>query len=293
MKHKKKILITGKDSYIGRAVKAWLMKGEQQVVIDEVCVKGDEWRKVDFSIYDVVFHVAGIAHSDTGKATNEKKALYYAVNTDLTIEVAKKAKFEGVGQFIFMSSMIVYGDAAPFGVMKRIGADTVLNPSNFYGDSKRQAEVGLTALKADDFRVAFIRPPMIYGKDSKGNYPRLAKLAKRLPLFPDVDNERSMLHIDNLCEFVRLVMQHGDDGVFHPQNAQYVKTSDMVATIAAVYGKKMYVTPFFNPMLKLLGRHVGIVNKVFGNLSYDLMLSEYKEDYRIRNFEESIALSKK
>jgi len=293
MKHKKKVLITGKDSYIGRSVKAWLMKDKQQIAIDEMCVEGDEWRKVDFSVYDVVFHVAGIAHSDTGKASNEMKALYYAVNTDLTIEVAKKSKLEGVGQFIFMSSMIVYGDAAPFGVMKRIGVDTVLNPSNFYGDSKLQAEVGLNSLKSDNFRVAIIRPPMIYGKDSKGNYPRLVKLAKRLPLFPDVDNERSMLHIDNLCEFVSLVIRHGDEGVFHPQNAQYVKTSDMVTTIAAVYGKKMYVTPIFNQVLKLLGRHVGIVNKVFGNLSYDLTLSAYKEDYRVRDFKESITLTEK
>jgi len=289
----KRILITGKDSYIGNSVKNWLMSSEQHYIIDEVCVKDNDWQGMNFSNYDAVFHVAGIAHSDTGKATEEIKMLYYKVNTDLTIEVAKKAKLEGVCQFIFMSSMIVYGDNAPFGIRSRITKDTTPNPDNFYGDSKWQAEIGLVALKSDDFQIAIIRPPMVYGKDSKGNYPRLAKLAQKLPLFPDVDNERSMLHIDNLCEFIRLVITYVEDGIFHPQNAQYVKTSDLVVEIAAVHGKKIRLTRFFNPFLKILGRQLGIVNKVFGNLSYDMALSEYKDDYRIRDFRESIELTEK
>ena len=291
MNHKKKILITGKDSYIGLSIKDWLMKCEQHYTVDEVCVKDNNWRHMNFSPYDAVFHVAGIAHSDIGNASEERQALYYKINTDLTIEVAKKAKLEGVRQFIFMSSMIVYGESSPFGVLKRITKDTMPDPDNFYGDSKWQAEMGLTALKSDGFQIAIIRPPMIYGKDSKGNYPRLAGLAKKLPFFPDVDNERSMLHIDNLCEFVRLVMENVDDGIFHPQNARYVKTSDLVVAIAAVHGKKLRLIKTFNPVLKILAKRSGLVNKVFGNLSYDMALSEYEKDYRVRDFKESIELT--
>jgi len=289
---KKKILITGKGSYIGTTVKNWLLDSdEQQYMVDEVCVKDKNWRDMDFSRYDVVFHVAGIAHSETNNATEEIRALYYKVNTELAIEVAKKAKLEGVCQFIFMSSMIVYGESVPFGSTKKITKDTPPKPVNFYGDSKWQAELGLAALKSIDFKIAIIRPPMIYGKDSKGNYPRLAKLARKLPLFLDVNNTRSMLHVDNLCEFVRLVIRNVDDGVFHPQNAEYVKTTDLVVEIAAVNGKRIYLVKFLNPLFSVLSKRVALINKVFGNLNYDMALSEYKDDYRVRNFKESIQLT--
>jgi len=292
----KKILITGENSYIGVSTKNWLMNKqnkEQQYKLNEVCIKGNNWRDMNFSDYDAVFHVAGIAHSETGVSTEENKARYYQVNTDLTIEVAKKAKHDGVSQFVFMSSMIVFGNSAPFGIRKRITKDTVPSPDNFYGDSKWQAELGLTTLKSDNFKIAIIRPPMVYGKGSKGNYPRLAKLAKILPLFPDVDNERSMLHIDNLCEFIRLVIENGDGGVFFPQNEKYVKTSELVVEIAAVHGKKVRLTRAFAPLLKILAKRGRgrLLNKVFGSLSYDMALSEYKDDYRVRNFKESIELT--
>jgi UDP-glucose 4-epimerase len=287
----RRILITGSTSYIGSSVKEWLCKNEQHYMIDEICVKGNKWHETDFSIYDVVFHVAGIAHSETGHASDEIKALYYKVNSDLPVAVANKARTDGVKQFIFMSSMIVYGDSAPFGTYKRITQETVPAPANFYGDSKWQAELGLNKLRSDHFKIAIIRPPMVYGKGSKGNYPRLAKLGKKLPLFPRVENERSMIHIDNLCEFIRLMVDHGSDGVFHPQNSEYVKTSDLVKEIARAHGRKICLARFFNPFLRLFSKRIDLVNKVFGSLSYDLQMSEYKEDYRVRSFEDSVRLT--
>ena len=95
----KKILITGKDSYIGTQVEQYLKnKGEYQ--IDTLDMRKEDWKQYDFSAYDVVFHVAGIAHADTGKMTKERKQLYYSVNTKLTLETAHKAKKDGVKQFI-------------------------------------------------------------------------------------------------------------------------------------------------------------------------------------------------
>ena len=137
-----------------------------------------------------------------------REDLYYRVNRDLAIEVAKKAKAEGVKQFVFMSSIIVYGDSSSN--RRVITRETVPTPSNDYGRSKLQAEQGITPLESDSFKVVILRSPMVYGKGSKGNYSKLAKLAKKLSIFPDIDNERSMIHIDNLCEFVRLMIDNVD-----------------------------------------------------------------------------------
>jgi nucleoside-diphosphate-sugar epimerase len=285
----KKILITGANSYIGTSLEKWLGQYPDKYKVDTVDMRGDSWKEQVFSEYDVVFHVAGIAHADVGKVSEETKALYYKVNRDLTIETAKKSKAEGVKQFIFMSSIIVYGDSSS---SKRvISRNTVPTPSNFYGNSKLQAEEGINSLEDDRFKIVVLRPPMIYGKGSKGNYPKLAKLAQKLPIFPDIDNQRSMLHIDNLCEFIKLMIDKGESGLFFPQNAEYVKTSEMVRMIAEAHGKKVKLTKTFNPVLRLMFVRVGIVNKVFGNLVYEMNLSDYKVNYRIRDLRETIELT--
>lgn len=222
----KKILITGKNSYIGTSLDKWLMKDSDKYKVDSISVKGDSWKSNDFSQYDVVFHVAGIAHVSSDPKMEE---LYFKINRDLTIEIARKAKVEGVNQFIFMSSIIVYGDGSS---SKRIiGKDTNPMPSNFYGNSKLQAEEGIKILESDDFKIVVLRPPMIYGKGSKGNYPKLAKLAKLTPIFPDFYNERSMIHIDNLCEFLKVMIDKEESGLFFPQNKEYVQTSELVKKI--------------------------------------------------------------
>jgi UDP-glucose 4-epimerase len=219
--------------------------------------------------------------------------LYYKVNCDLTIEAAEKAKDEGVKQFIFMSSIIVYGDSSNINRKKIIDKNTVPQPSNFYGNSKLQAEEGIKPLESDDFKIVILRSPMIYGKGSKGNYPKLAKAAQKLPVFPNIDNQRSMLHIDNLCEFIKLMIDNEESGLFFPQNSEYVKTSEMVKLIADAHGKKVRLTKMFNPLLRVLELKIGIINKVFGNLVYEQRISEYKENYRIRDLRESIMLTEK
>ena len=152
---------------------------------------------------------------------------------------------------------------------------------------------GIRGLESDDFKIVILRPPMIYGKGSKGNYPRLAKMAIKIPAFPDIDNERSMLYIDNLCGFIKVMIDHEETGLYFPQNKEYVKTSELVRTIAEVHGNKIMMTRIFNPVLRLMFR-VGIVNKVFGNLVYEKSMSDYdKANYRIREFKKSIDLTEK
>lgn len=284
----KKILITGAGSYIGTAFEGYLAQWPEKYRVDTVDMVDGSWREKDFSGYDTVYHVAGLAHADTGRVSREQKALYYRINTDLAVETAKKAKADGVKQFIFMSSAIVYGDSAPIGKNKRITRDTPLAPANFYGDSKVQAERGILPLDDDRFKVVILRPPMIYGPGSKGNYPALSGLAKKLPLFPAVDNRRSMLYIGNLVEFVRLMVEQEERGIFWPQNAEYSNTTDLARRIARAHGKPMVAVPGFTWALRLAAAAVPAVNKAFGSLTYDMEMSKYKQDYRRFTLAESI-----
>ncbi len=290
----KKILITGANSYIGMSFEKYIKDNyPNDYTVDTVDMIDGSWREKSFSGYDSVFHVAGIAHSDSGKISEEKAKLYYAVNTNLTVETAKKAKADGAKQFIFMSSAIVYGDSAPIGKSKVITRDTPVSPANCYGDSKVQAENGIRPLSGDNFRVVILRPPMIYGKGSKGNYPLLAKIALKTPVFPYVKNERSMLYIENLCEFVRLMVENNERGTFWPQNDEYSNTSELVKMIAEAHGKKVRLVKSFSWALKCLSHVTGLVNKAFGSLSYDMGISEYKQEYRLTAFEKSIKKTEK
>ena len=288
----KRILITGANSYIGTSFEKYLEKWPDEYHVETIDMVDDSWRDKSFAGFDTVFHVAGIAHSDTGKVSEERKALYYKVNTELTIETTKKAKVDGVKQFIFMSSAIVYGDSAPIGKQKIITKDIVPQPSNFYGDSKLQAENSILPLQSNDFNVVVLRPPMIYGKGCKGNYQVLVKLALKLPVFPYVINERSMLYIENLCEFIRLMTQNNEQGIFWPQNSEYTNTSEMVKMIAEAHGKKIKLVKGFQWLLTVMSRFTSLVNKAFGSLTYDKSLS-YNKNIYLHNLKESIVLTEK
>nr|WP_187254464.1 NAD-dependent epimerase/dehydratase family protein [Alkalicoccus halolimnae] len=283
----KKILITGRSGYIAGKLEKWLnMHSDYQ--IEMISLRDESWKEMTFDNYDTVVHLAGIAHVSTDPDMEDE---YYRVNRDLTVEIAEKAKQSGVSQFIFMSSIIVYGNAGKAATV--IDEKTETSPDNFYGHSKLQAEKSIAPLQDKQFRIAVIRPPMIYGQGSKGNYPKLAQAAVKLPLFPDFPNERSMLHIDNLTEFLRLLIKNGDAGLYFPQNQEYVQTSRMVKAISDVHGSKMKLVPWFNPLIKRTLTKVGIMNKVFGTLIYDQRLSTYKESYQIRSFTESIEQTEK
>jgi len=290
----KKILITGANSYIGMSFEKYIRENyPDDYIVDTVDMIDGSWRSKDFSGYDSVFHVAGIAHSDNGKISAEKEKLYRSVNTDLTVETAKKAKADGVKQFIFMSSAIVYGDSAPIGESKVITRDTPVSPANCYGDSKVQAENGIRPLNDDNYRIVILRPPMIYGEGSKGNYPLLAKIAMKTPVFPMVKNQRSMLYIENLCEFVRLMVENDEQGTFWPQNSEYSNTSELVKLIAEAHGKKVRLVRGFGWALKIMSCVTGLVNKAFGSLSYEAGMSEYKFEYRIQNLNNSVRETEK
>lgn len=282
----KRILITGKDSYIGTHFRDHLKQYPDEYDVVELDVRDDSWKEFDFSKFDVVYHVAGLAHSTPDESQRD---LYYQVNTELTYKIALKAKESGVNQFIFMSSIIVYGSGT-IGEDRIITQDTPLTPDNFYGDSKKQAEIKLHTLEDNHFKVVIIRPPMIYGPNSKGNYPLLAKFAKVTPIFPTLRNQRSMLYIGNLVEFVKLMIDNEESGIFLPQNSEYVCTVDLIKEIAKIHQHKILFISIFNPLIRLFNKQV-YVNKVFGNLVIDKELSIYKVNYCLFTNEKSIQMT--
>ena len=261
----KNVLITGANSYVGTSFEKWLSQWPDKYHVDTIDMIDGSWREKSFAGYDAVFHVAGIAHR---KETKQNAHLYYEVNRDLAIETAKKAKTDGVCQFIFMSSMSVYGMET--GIITK---DTVPNPKSHYGKSKLEAEHGITALADDSFHVAVLRPPMIYGKGCKGNYQKLAKLARITPIFPDIENKRSMIYIDNLSEFIKKLIENGVTGIFMPQNAEYITTSILVKEIAKNNGQNMYMIPVPVLLKNFLIQHSHLFKKIFGDLMYSKNLS--------------------
>lgn len=279
----KKVLITGADSYVGTHVEDWLKKNPNEFEVTTISTFDDEWKKADFSKFDVVFHVAGIAHVDAKK---KMEPLYRKVNTGLTLEVAQWAKGHGVKQFIFMSSCIVYKESKSL-KPTIINKDTVPTPNGFYGDSKLQADIGLQKLETDSFKVCIIRPPMIYGPNCKGNFMRLAKLGTVTPIFPKFKNARSMLYIDNLSEFVKQAIVRELSGIYHPQNKEYACSVDIVLAFAKMNSHKLRVWRWLNFFVYLGSPFVLSINKVFADYKIDMELSNYDFEYQLVSQEDS------
>lgn len=280
----KRVLITGANSFVGTNVEKWLMKTPEEFSVDTVDTMNDAWKQVDFSKYDVVFHVAGIAHVDPKP---EMAPLYYKVNRDLAIEIAKWAKEQGVNQFIYMSSKIVFQSS------KSLKGDVVTKntnpkPNDFYGDSKLQAEFGLKQLESPMFKIVILRPCMIYGLGNKGNLPRLAWLATKTPIFPAWHNKRSMIHVDNLAELIKQVILRELRGTFHPQNKEYVDTVELVRYFAKKYNKTIWISKLFNPLIWFGGFFLKPICKMFADSYYDQEISTYDFDYQVVKFEDSL-----
>ena len=313
-----RVLITGAGSYVGESVKKYIMSTSTEFEIESVDTMNDAWKQADFSKYDVVYHVAGIAHVN---ADPKMEALYYKVNRDLTVEIAKHAQECGVKQFIFMSSQIVFHESQSLKT-EVLTKETKENPNGFYGDSKLQAEKGLwelvahkgpsqpplkggaedsIAFQADgnthpplrgteggDMKICILRPCMIYGPNAKGNFPRLAKLATKVPVFPAWHNQRSMLYIDNLAEFVKQAILRQLEGTFYPQNRELADTVEIIRYFAKAAGHKVWITRLLNPFVWLGSFVLQPINKMFATYYYDPEMSKMDFDYQLVSFEESL-----
>ncbi|KWX75310.1 NAD-dependent epimerase/dehydratase family protein [Paenibacillus jilunlii] len=278
-----KILVTGQNGYIGKKFAAWLKQWPKEYEVDFISVRDDEWKKHKFSDYDVLFHTAALVHKKEKQAMSES---YYKVNRDLTVELSKKAKKDGVSQFVFLSTMAVFGVEGSTKNVVVIDKQTVERPNTLYGKSKFQAENEIRKMEGENFRVTVIRPPIIYGPDCPGNYSKLKRLVLWSPLFPELNNKRSMLYIDNLCEFIRGIVDRKEAGVFHPQNKEYVDIQVLVKHIASNNHKQVRFSRSLANILIIIPEF-GILRKLFGSLVYDYELTgDYMVD--VEEFESSI-----
>ena len=263
----KNVLVVGGGSYIGQAFVEYADTSLFNVV--NIGARNGEWLNVDFSKFDTVLHCAGIAHVAQKKNMRE---LYYKVNCDLAVEVAKMAKSAGVGQFVFLSSV----------------AAVKPDINDFYGGSKLKAEGELLSFDGG-MAICILRPPMVYGYGCKGNFPRLVKLAKAFPIFPNIQNRRSMIYIDNLCEFISRAILKNKSGIHLPQNAEYVNTTELVQLIAKLYGKKIRTTKVFNPLIRLFAQIIKSLDKLFGNLAFEMSGDE--GEYNVVEFVDGVKRS--
>ena len=201
----KKILVAGEHSYIGTSFKNYMLDYPDEYSVDMKNTRNWHPTPEDFEGYDVVLNTAGIAHR---RETAENRHLYYEVNRDLAINMAKAAKECGITQFVQLSTMSVYGMREGY-----ITKTTNVKPTSAYGKSKAEADEAIKALADGTFLFACLRPPMVYGKGCKGNYQLLRKLVLKSPVFPAFKNQRSMIYIDNLCIFIKWVIDSKGDGI--------------------------------------------------------------------------------
>ena len=273
----KKVLIIGKNSYIAKNFMHYSQnKNHSEVEVDGVSASNGEWKEKEFKGYDTVLFLAGKVHQ---KETEENKKEYDEINYKLAMEVAKKSQEVNISQFIYMSTAAVYGDAGQERGEVIINDKSPCMPKTAYGISKRKAEIALLELEEEQeeskMKVCIVRPPMVYGKECPGNFMKLYHLALKIPIFPLVHNQRSMIAIDNLCEFLYQLIVQEKRGIYHPQDKEYMETSKLVGYMRKANGKGILYVKKLNPLISTAVKTVGTVEKVFGNYVYVKSISRY------------------
>ena len=257
----KRILITGKGGFIGTAIETYLSRFPEAYAVSRVPLKTETPDAYDFQGADAIIHTAALVHR---KETKHTQAQYDAVNRDLTAALAKKAKREGVKQFILMSTMSVYGMRTG-----TITKDTVPQPKTQYGRSKLEAEQSIAPLDCDTFRVTILRPPMVFGPGAKGNPARLKRLSRLLPVCPDFENRRTAVSVDTLCEEVKALIDEPRSGIFFPQEKTPLSTGELIARAMMEQGRTPRHSRILNPAIRVLRAGTGIGKKAFGDLVYE------------------------
>lgn len=280
------ILIIGKDSYIGNHIDEWLTQFGH--IVTQLDVLTDEWKSYDYSAFDAIVHVAGIVH----RPDCIDWELYKRVNADMPLEIAKKAKEQGVKLYIYFSTMGVYKMGKEFRPsIVRKDTPLVGDVGSMYGKSKLMAEKALNGLNDNTFSVAVVRPPSVYGKGCKGGYiTGFTKIALMLPILPRAYEEvrQSFIYIDNLSECVRIIIENHLAGVFCPQDDEIPNANRLFTVICQSLGKKYRDSRLLGFLLRLLS-FVPLVKKAYGGIEYDRSVSDIPGyDYVVVPFEEGM-----
>lgn len=275
----KKVLVTGISGYVGVNFKKWVQDNNIDVELVYMSIKNDQWKFEEFSQYDAILHLAAIVHS-----SNVKKRDYYRINSDLTFEIAKKAKESGVRHFIFFSTLSVYGLEEG-----NIDRYTKTNPINDYGKSKLDAENRILSIQNEDsFKIAIVRSPLIYGSNAPGNFKKLLFIINVSPIFFKFKNRKSMIFIDNLSSFLYTLIANENNGIFIPQNEEYINTTTIYENIRAGQNKKTILIPIPLWLMKKLKNKSKLVTKIFGDLTVDNDYLNLPNEYKKLSFSETL-----
>lgn len=286
-----KILITGKTSRIGCAFADHMKERHpDEVETEAVSLRGEEWKQKDWSAYDAILHCAGVAKTDIAAPGSKEEQHYYAINRDLAIEAAKKAAEDGVSHFIYLSTMMVYGNSAPIGKTFTIDKDTVPKPASVYGKSKLAGEEGVSeALKNSTTLLTIIREPVVYGQHLGGEVQKLLQLSKKLPVFPRINSTKSYIYEGNLSECFYRILQNKTTGILCPADEEALTTTDLFVTMRRLQKKGCWTPGHLLGLLKLLSHVTGSVNAVYNDMKYTQELSAIKDlNYRAFTLEESL-----
>lgn len=283
-----RIVITGKDSYIGNNIQSYIEMMDSSAIITQLDVIDNAWKNFDFAGYDVVIHVAAIVH----RKDVADWELYKSVNTDLPIEIAERAKAQGVKQFVFLSTMAVYGYEKTLSLSKSIiTKDTELNPTTMYGKSKYLAEVGLQQLETESFHISIVRPPNVYGPGCRGGYIKTyRKITEMLPVIPEAFTsvKQSVIYIDNLSSLIYLLVVRRQHGIFTPQDDKAVSAVEIMECISEILKLKKKRCKILGKMMKLLS-FVPLVKKGYGGVAYAKDISQLDDiDYIRITFKEAM-----
>lgn len=282
----KKILVTGNNDFISSSFEKWMLKHSQYYGVSTLNVCENSWNELDFSEYDTVLHVAEVDRTSNKKNMTD---LFFEVNRDLAIKIAYKAKEEGVGHFILMSTSLLYDREFEWNDQSYINTDTI-KPKNSYAQSKYEADVVIQSLSDNSFITSIIRPPMIYGSNCIGILSSIKRVARKVALYPKKDNMISAIYIDNLCEFIRLLIESQLAGVFHPQNSEYWITNKVIRDVRKYFGKKTHQLHILNPIVRFLSLFIPSLYELYTSNMYPISISQtFNGQYIVVSYEDSIS----
>lgn len=255
----KNIVLTGSTGFVG----SYFLEHQGNLNIVEADLIANKPEDISLKGIDVVVHLAALVHQMKGAPVEQ----YFKINRDLAYEMARHAKSKGIKQFIFLSTVKVYGEYTSEGILW--DEDFICKPIDAYGKSKMEAEKLLMGLQDDEFNVVIIRCPLVYGEGVKGNMLRLIKMIDRLPVLPfkNIQNKRSMVYVGNLVAMVKKAIDLNASGIFLAKDNRDLSINDWVTGIARHLGESIRLFRVPSIILMLIKRlKPGLYNRLFGSL---------------------------
>jgi nucleoside-diphosphate-sugar epimerase len=282
------LLLTGSTGFLGSSLSKQLMSSAYPIrnIVRRLSFDspmnafavGDISGETDYTValidVDVVIHAAARAHIMKDEVP-DSLAEYRRVNVAGSENLARQAAVAGVKRFVFISSVKVSGEST----VPLVPYTEVMEPSpiDAYGQSKFEAEQVLKQVAAETgMELVIIRPPLVYGPGVKANFNSLLKLSAASPLLPfgAVNNQRSMIYLGNLVDFIIKCIDHPKAGnqTFLISDGEDLSLTVLIRNIHQVMCSSSWLVPVSINLFKLGGKLTGksaIIDRLIGNLQVD------------------------